>query len=214
MLATLLSVALLHWVILLTPGANVLVVSQLAASGRRRAACFAGLGITAVAVIWASLAALGVHAIFEAHPYLRLTLQVAGGLYLCHVAVRVWRSEVRQDAEGIGDLSAPAAFRLGFLTNILNPKSALFFGGVFATALPAQAPADLLLAVVAVVFVNALAWHVFLAIAFSHAGVQSAYARSRRAFNRFAATMIGLFGVRILLSTLAEARLRLGGGAA
>src|SRR5688500_1803269 len=92
MLTTLVSVAILHWVILVTPGANVLVVSQLAASGARRAACFAALGVTVVAVIWASLAAFGVHAVFEAHPHLRFALQLAGGAYLCYVAIRLWRS--------------------------------------------------------------------------------------------------------------------------
>jgi hypothetical protein len=63
MLTTLVWIAVLHWLILVTPGANVLVVSQLAAGGDRRAACFAAIGITVVALIWASLAALGVHAV-------------------------------------------------------------------------------------------------------------------------------------------------------
>lgn len=113
MLATLLSVAVLHWVILVTPGANVLVVSQLAAGGARRAACFAALGITVVAVIWASLAALGVHAVFVAHPHLRSLLQLAGGAYLCYLAIRLWRSAGPTGAEGAAGMSAFAAFRLG-----------------------------------------------------------------------------------------------------
>jgi threonine efflux protein len=208
MLTSLVAIAVLHWVVLVTPGANVLVISQLAASGHRRAACFAALGVTVVAVAWAALAVLGVHAVFAAHPRLRAVLQVAGGLYLCYVAVRLWRSGASVQQIGQSELGPFAAFRIGFLTNILNPKSALFFGSVFATALPTQPAAGLLAAAVAIVFVNALVWHLFLALAFSQAEVQAAYARQRKALNRVASAVIGAFGIRLLVATLSEAKAR------
>jgi threonine efflux protein len=208
MLTSLVAIAVLHWVVLVTPGANVLVISQLAASGHRRAACFAALGVTVVAVAWAALAVLGVHAVFAAHPRLRAVLQVPGGLYLCYVAVRLWRSGASVQQVGQSELGPFAAFRIGFLTNILNPKSALFFGSVFATALPAQAAAGLLAAAVAIVFVNALVWHLFLALAFSQAEVQAAYARQRKALNRVASVLIGAFGIRLLVATLSDAKTR------
>ena len=81
MLTTVAAVMLLHWIVLVTPGPNVIVVSHLAADGHRKAACFAALGITAVALIWSLLAILGVNAVFAAHPRLRLMLQIAGGIY-------------------------------------------------------------------------------------------------------------------------------------
>jgi threonine efflux protein len=207
------SIAVLHWLILVTPGANVLVVSQLAAGGDRRAACFAAIGITVVAVIWASLAALGVHAVFAAYPRLRSALQLAGGAYLCCLAVRLWRSAAGADVYRQGSMSACAAFRLGFFTNIMNPKSALFFGSVFATALPHDAPAGLVFAALAMVLVNALAWHFLLALTFSLPRVQAAYARKRQALTRFAAAAIGAFGLRLVLTSVTELRARLAGGA-
>jgi hypothetical protein len=48
MLSTLLTIAVLHWLVLVIPGANVLLVGQLAASGKRSTACVAALGITTV----------------------------------------------------------------------------------------------------------------------------------------------------------------------
>ena len=84
MFTTLLTITLLHWLALVTPGANVILVSQLAASGHRRSACNAGIGISVVAVIWALLAILSVNALFVAHAQLRLAVQVAGGIYLCN----------------------------------------------------------------------------------------------------------------------------------
>lgn len=208
MLPVLISIALLHWVILVTPGANVLVVTSLAASQSRRAAFFAGLGVTAVAGIWSALAVLGVGTVFAAHPALRLTIQVAGGLYLIYVALRLWRSGTSSAALGTVELSAFAAFRVGFLTNIMNPKSALFFASVFATSMP-EHPSPLLLSLaVAVVLANAFAWHTLLAVAFSHGRVQTAYARSQAIVARVAGALVGAFGLRLLYSALQEVRAR------
>ncbi len=112
MFSTLLAVAVLHWIVLVTPGANVLVVSQIAAAGHRSTACFAASGVTVVAVLWSVLAVLGVNAVFAAHPLLRLALQIAGGLYLCYVASRLWRSGAPTAENSSPPLAARAAFRL------------------------------------------------------------------------------------------------------
>lgn len=198
MLSTLFTVALLHWLAMITPGANVLLVSQLAASGHRRSACYAALGVSIVAVSWAMLAILGVNALFASLPSLRFALQVAGGIYLCYLAIRLWRSDISGTVQHDESLAPWAAFRLGFLTNILNPKSALFFASIFTTALPPQPDVSLLVAVVALVLVNALAWHTFLAVSFSHPRVQAAYLRQRRLLSRVAGAFVGAFGLRLL----------------
>jgi threonine efflux protein len=208
MTSALLAIALLHWVVLVTPGANVLVVSNLAASGSRTAAFFAGVGVTVVAGIWSALAVFGVGAVFAAHPYLRLAVQVAGGLYLLYVACRLWGTTSSAPVASSRSLSPYAAFRLGFLTNILNPKSALFFGSVFATALPAQPSGLLLFAAMLLVVLNAFIWHTFLALAFSRPRVQRTYERRRKAIGRSAAALVGVFGVRLLASAATELRAR------
>ena len=206
MITVLATISLLHWVVLITPGANVLLVSQLAASGQQRSAFFAGLGISVVAVTWAVLALLGVRALFAALPQLRIALQIAGALYLTYVAIRLWRSG-GQNADGPSEtLNGFAAFRLGFLTNIMNPKSALFFGGVFSTALPVTPEISLTVAAVIVVFFNALCWHTFLAFAFSRPRVRVGYANHRKTLNRTAGLIVGAIGVRMLSATAYELR--------
>jgi threonine efflux protein len=209
MLSTLLSVALLHWLVLVTPGANVLLVSQLAASGRRRSALYAGFGVSVVALSWALLALLGINALFIAVPQVRLALQIAGGIYLCYVAIRLWKSTDPSPTAPVPDLTSWVAFKLGFITNVLNPKSALFFGSVFATSLPEQHSVKLQIAAVLLVFANALLWHSLLALVFSRASVQASYARHRIALTRVAGAVIGAFGLRLVVSAAAEVRAKL-----
>ena len=200
------TISLLHWVVLITLGANVLLVSLPAASGQKRSAFFAGLGISVVAVTWAVLALLGVRALFAALPQFRIALQIAGALYRTYVAIRLWRSGGK-NAAGTGEtLGGFAAFRLGFLTNIMNPKSALFFGGVFSAAMPVTADISLTIAAVIMIFLNALCWHTFFTFAFSRSRVRVGYATHRKLLNRTAGLIVGGIGVRMLSATACEFR--------
>ena len=71
MLQALITIALLHWAVLLIPGFNFVLIGQLAAGGTRRTALAAVVGMTSATLIWASMAVAGVGAVFAAHPYLR-----------------------------------------------------------------------------------------------------------------------------------------------
>lgn len=92
MYSIIISVWMLHIVATLTPGANTLLISQLAASNHRKSAMFAALGVAVGSASWAALNVLDVNIIFIAFPVLRLTLQIGGGLYLLYLAIRLWKS--------------------------------------------------------------------------------------------------------------------------
>jgi threonine efflux protein len=206
--SALLSVAILHWAALLSPGQNTFVISNLAASGSRQSAVCAAVGIAVVAGIWSTLAALGLNAIFNAHDKIRSLVQVAGGCYLVYLGVRFWRSSAPDAAISPVQLSPIAAFRVGLFTNLTNPNSVLFFSSIFATALPANPPAVLVAAAIVLAVLNALAWHMILAMAFSHKSVQARYARSRKAIGRTAGVLIGAFGLRLLVVAVGQLRQR------
>jgi threonine efflux protein len=210
MLASLIAIAVLHWAVLVIPGFNFVLIGQLAAGGSRRAALVAVAGMTSATLVWATLAVAGVGAVFTALPGVRLAVQIAGGLYLLHLALKLWR------AGGAGAatpgptavLGHAAAFRAGFVTSMLNPKIALFYGSVFATALPADPPMLMVLLAVALVFANSVLWHGSLAWMLSNSAVQQAYLRHSRALNRGSALLVGGYGARLIVSALSELRWR------
>lgn len=204
MLTSLLAIAVLHWAVLVIPGFNFVLIGQLAAGGSRVAAMSAVAGMTTATLVWASLAVAGVGIVFAAHPTLRHVAQVAGGLYLLHLAVKLWRAGRQSPATAEPVLGTVAAFRAGFTTSALNPKIALFYGSVFATALP-QDPSLLL---VLLVFANSVVWHSSLALLLSRPTVQSAYLRNYQALNRISGVLVGAYGAKLIGSALAEFRSR------
>jgi len=205
MLAILSAIWLLHVATLATPGVNALLIFQLAASDRTSSAFVAVLGITLGALMWASAAALGVNVLFEAFPRFRVALQLAGAAYLLYLAARLWCAPAPRIASDARSVPPLTAFRLGLLTNVTNPKAALFFGSVFSAALPAQPSTVLLLSAVALVVFNAFWWHALLAWLFSRRRVRSAYALRWRLLNRVSGSIAGAFGVSLLIASVREA---------
>lgn len=204
MLASLLTIALLHWIVLLVPGANFVLVGQLAAGHQRSVAVAASFGISTVTFMWATVAILGLGLLFTTQPHWRYVLQVAGGLYLCYLATRFWRVRSLASTTALTHVSVSQAFRQGFFTNVLNPKTALFFGSVFATALPAHASLSLLVTAVVLVYLNSLVWHLILAFLFSQRTIQQFYARKVHIFSRFCSILIAFFGLQLVIHTIIE----------
>jgi threonine/homoserine/homoserine lactone efflux protein len=148
---------------------------------------------------------LGVNVVFVAFPELRLALQVAGGVYLLYVAIRLWQSSSAELVGRASSVSSSVAFRRGFLTNITNPKVALFFGSIFATSFPPTPSPILQASAVAMVVLNALCWHTLLAYLFSREHVRAAYSRTRGVANRIASVAMGVLGLSLLAASLREA---------
>lgn len=202
MLQALLTIALLYAGALVSPGPNILLVTQLAASAGRAIAVQAALGIAAGAGLWASAVVLGLPVLFAVVPGLRELLQLAGASYLLYIAWRLWRSGMATGGDAARPVGGIAAFRLGLLTNLTNPKAALFFGSVFSTALPASPTPTLCVLAVLLIMASASGWYGWLAVMLSHPGVREAYAGRALLLGRLAALLLGSLAIALLVGAL------------
>lgn len=206
MLAALATIWVLHLAATATPGANTLLIAQLAVSGNSRAANYAAIGVAVGSAAWALFALLGLNVVFSTFPYIRLALQALGGLYLVWLAVRFWCFKGDSRPPAIESRSMHKAFRLGLLTNFTNPKAALFFGSIFAACLPANAPLWLSIAAVVVIFLNSFGWYSLLAHLLYKASVRSAYIENLQFARRVSACTIGGIGISMLFKSVKEAK--------
>jgi threonine efflux protein len=206
MLTSLITFWLLYVAAMVSPGAIVLLVSQMAASDCGRSARFAGLGISVGVGLWATCAVLGVHVVFQAFPGLRPMLQIAGGLYLLYVASRLWRSRGGELSVRTNPISRFAAFRLGFFTYIANPEAALFFCSIFAASFPAQPSVLLQVTAVAIVVGSSLCWFSLLAYLFSRERIRATYSSIRQVANHVASIAMGTLGLSLLVALIHEMR--------
>jgi len=112
----------------LTPGLDTFYI--LTRSGREghAAGMAAALGINAGCIVHTLAAVLGISAILITSALAFSVLKYLGAAYLVWIGLRMLlsRTTERQSAEMRGH-GPGAAFRQGMLTNVLNPKVALFF---------------------------------------------------------------------------------------
>lgn len=132
LLPSLLSFALASLVIELVPGPNQTYLAALTLTSGLRAGLAAVAGIALGLSIYGMAAALGVAALIDQSPFLYEILRWTGVLYFLWLAWESWNDE-------IADLPDPAenaaratrlAFRRGLITNLLNPKAAIFYVAV------------------------------------------------------------------------------------
>jgi threonine/homoserine/homoserine lactone efflux protein len=111
----------------LAPGPDVMFVVAKSLRGSTRTGIAASLGISAGIVVHALLATFGAAALLTAWPPLIKLLQAAGAFYLLWLAVNAWLAGTVELTTSKGGERVGAVVAQGFITNVLNPKVALFF---------------------------------------------------------------------------------------
>jgi len=109
-----------------TPGPGIFYVLARTLAGGRREGILSSFGTFVGGLFHVLAAALGVSAILAASALAFHTVKYAGAAYLVWLGIRMIRT---RNAEMAVSASQPSqgAFRQGILTEVLNPKTALFF---------------------------------------------------------------------------------------
>ena len=117
-----------------TPGVDLLLTVTRTLQGGARAGIAAALGISAGCVVHTLAAAFGLAALLALSASAFAVVKWAGAAYLLWLAIGMWRSAWRTDANAEDTLTVKTTprsfavdFRVGLYTNALNPKVALFF---------------------------------------------------------------------------------------
>src|SRR5205085_5352671 len=112
----------------LTPGPDMMYVTARSVSDGRRAGVVAAFGIGAGTLVHIAAIALGLAALLAAVPLAYEALRIAGGVYLLVIGVRLLLRP-RRVPPGVALAPSPlgGVFAQAVMTNVLNPKVALFF---------------------------------------------------------------------------------------
>jgi threonine/homoserine/homoserine lactone efflux protein len=189
--------------LIITPGQVTFFILGRSLSGGRAAGIAAALGISTGTVVHTILAALGLSALLATSPYAFMAVKFAGAAYLVFIGVRALLTRTNglpgdEAASSPGDRTS--AFRQGVLTNLLNPKVALFFLALMPQFIDAASTrkvgAFLLLGLTFVTL--GLVWVVMLAVA--AAELRGAFLRRpsmANVLNKVAGAMFVALGLKL-----------------
>jgi threonine/homoserine/homoserine lactone efflux protein len=127
--------ALTALVIEITPGPNMGYLAVLSLSRGWRVGIAAVTGVALGHAVYGVAAALGLAAVIDASPALYEILRWAGVAYMLWLAYEAWATEAETSPDVAADHvnHVRRAFQRGLITNLLNPKAAVFFVAVVPT---------------------------------------------------------------------------------
>ena len=136
----------LSWALVMAmPGPDIISIGLQTSRYGLRAGFWTALGAALGVAVWSVLSLVGIEALLVAVPTLRVVLPMVGGVVLVILGVLALRDAARpasNHSDQVVTESIPSArspetgtwaksLRLGFVTNISNPKALVFFTSFF-----------------------------------------------------------------------------------
>jgi threonine/homoserine/homoserine lactone efflux protein len=132
--------------VIVTPGQDTALTIRSTLLGGRRAGVLTALGVCTGQAVWTLAASAGITALLLASEPAFLAVKTAGALYLVFLGGQLLVHALRRSPNPLqagrsdGGLSARTAYRQGVVSNLGNPKMAVFFTSLLPQFAPDSGP--------------------------------------------------------------------------
>jgi threonine/homoserine/homoserine lactone efflux protein len=187
--------------VIVTPGQDTALTVRNSLLGGRRAGTFTAAGVAAGQAVWTLAASAGLAALLVASEPAFLVVKVLGAAYLVFLGAQSIAHAVRGHARvttGRGkELTPRAALRQGLVSNLGNPKMAVFFSSLLPQFVPGTPTFASLFALGIVFCAMTFAWLSLYAAVVERAGTVLRRPRVRRWLDALTGTVLVALGLRV-----------------
>ena len=184
----------------LIPGPDMVYVLARSVGQGRKAGIVSALGVSVGLLVHTSAAALGLSALLMSSAFAYTAVKYLGAVYLIYLGVRIVLSKDTGSLSTLKQASLKRIFSQGVITNVLNPKIALFFLAFlpqFVDVSSGQVAWQII--TLGIIFnVIGTLWHIALA---SLAGSAGSWLRKRPSFSYiqkwFTGSILIALGIRV-----------------
>ncbi len=197
------TVFLLNLLAAVSPGPDFVMTVRNSLCYSRRSGIYTSIGIVAGLTIHLFYCAAGIGYIISKSEVLFTLIKIVGAGYLVYMGISSFlstKSKLDLSGESAGpDLTGFQAFKMGFLTNVLNPKATLFFLSLFSFVIGSSTPVYIVLIISLIIMLTALAWFIIVSVFFTQRKVQTAFLKYEVVINRFLGGFLVLLGIKVAL---------------
>ncbi|HXV56415.1 MAG TPA: LysE family translocator [Gaiellaceae bacterium] len=189
--------------VIVTPGPDTALTIKNTLAGGRRAGVLTALGVSTGQAVWTAAASAGLAALLVASEPAFVALKLAGAAYLVFLGGQALLAALRgagtHDPAGPARRLAPASgYRQGVVSNLGNPKMAVFFTSLLPQLVPADGPSFAAMLALGLVFCTmTFVWLAAYAEALHRAGDVLRRAGVRRALDAVTGTVLVALGLRL-----------------
>ena len=116
------------WALILAPGPDMFYVITRGMAHGRRAGMLSAIGVVCGILVHTTAAAFGLTLLLQTSAFAFLVVKFIGAVYLITLGIKAWREKSALRLQTPDSVAKPGAlFWQGVLSNVLNPKIAIFF---------------------------------------------------------------------------------------
>lgn len=199
-----LAIGLITLLAAMSPGPDFFVVMKNALKYNRKVGVFTSIGVALGIMVHVTYILIGIGVIVSKSILLYSLIKYLGALYLVYLGVKMLISKSDVSHQNISKsqnvISSLAAFKQGFLTNVLNPKATVFFLSVFTQVITPSTAVGLKWAYGFEMAVIALMWFTLLSLLLGNSFVRNKISRVQMYVDKFMGAVLVLLGVKIAFS--------------
>jgi RhtB (resistance to homoserine/threonine) family protein len=205
-LQELITVAIIHLLAVISPGPDFIMISRNSLIYSWKVGLYSSIGLALGNLVHITYSLIGIGLIISKSILLFTIIKFFGAFYLIYIGYKCLKSKSNQqqinntkERYNIGKL---AAIRMGFLTNVLNPKATLFFLSLFTQVIGINTPKITQILYGVEMSVMTFLWFAFVAYILSHNLIQTKFILIQHYLERaFGVILIGL-GIKVMTSSL------------
>ena len=202
-----LTVAVIHLLAVASPGPDFAMVLRQSLTAGRRAAIWTSIGIGLGILVHVAYALLGLGLIISQSVQVFSIIKLAGAGYLLYIGWKSLRAKPEKSTSA-AEAAEPArnylpsqALRIGFLTNVLNPKATLFFLSLFSVIIKPDTPQGVQLVYGLYMSIATGIWFCGLSLVLTQPRVQRGFSRFGHWVERSMGVVLIALGIRLAFAS-------------
>jgi RhtB (resistance to homoserine/threonine) family protein len=204
-LPIILTVALVHLLAVVSPGPDFIMITRNSLIYSRRTGIYSSLGLGLGIVVHVTYSLVGIGFLIAKSIILFNFIKFLGAAYLIYIGYKSLTSKSShlhlQNKGHMADMSKSAAIRIGFITNVTNPKATLFFLSLFTIVISPTTPLFVKLIMGVEMSTVTSLWFMLVAFLISHHLIKNQIAKVQHSAEKFIGIILIGLGIKVALST-------------
>lgn len=198
------SVVLIHLMAVMSPGPDFFMALRNSLTYSRKTGIYTAIGFGLGIGVHVIYCVFGLALIISKSILVFNIIKFLGAGYIIYIGVMSLISKSNKiemkTNEHKTDINPIKAIRIGFLTNVLNPKATLFFLSLFTFVISPETPNHIMILLGVIMMVNTAIWFSLVAVFFTQKRIQRFYNQFQRIFNRIFGSILIAIGIKIIFS--------------
>ena len=199
-----LTISGIHLLALISPGPDFVMVVKNSIQYSRKIGIFTSIGFSIGILVHLFYCIIGLSLILSTNELIYNIFKILCSGYLIYMGIKSFKdNQIGNSSKNtkINKISYLQAIKIGFLTNVLNPKVSLFFLSLFSLMItPKEIPFYILILLIIIIVTSTFIWFSLVAIFLTQKKVNNLFMKNFKYLNKIFGCLLILIAIRILLN--------------